>query len=143
MPPSFKNVCAFLLFTCWSNYPVQSNSIMMVPSVKIMLLTQIKQLLIHLQRTVPIYKNAKKLKWFFFFLLDYYVSLLLFELPQNLLTTPTVQNDLKVRPSKYHPNKRSTPLLAWNETQLYLDALFSFCCFSNFQGHISLLEVWI
>lgn len=85
---------------------------MMVPSVKIMLLTQIKQLLIHLQRTVPIYKNAKKLKWFFFFLLDYYVSLLLFELPQNLLTTPTVQNDLKVRPSKYHPNKRSTPLLA-------------------------------
>lgn len=65
-PPSLKNIRAFLLFSCWSNYPVQST--LNYDGAKCQnnaLPTQIKQLLIHLQRMyVSIKINTKKLKWF-------------------------------------------------------------------------------
>lgn len=65
--PSCKNIHTFLLFSCWINYPVQS--IFNYDGAQCQnnaFPTQIKQLLIHLQRMyVSIKINTKKLKCFF------------------------------------------------------------------------------
>lgn len=69
------------------------------------------------------------------FLLDY--------LPVKFIAAliETTSKFVKMSPHTSHP-KRRTHLLEWNQTQLYLDALFWFCC-RKFQGHISLLKVSI
>lgn len=145
-PPSFKNVRDFLLFSSWNDCSVQST-----PDYdggqhqNNALPTQIKQLLIHLQRTYVIYKTKNK-KAEVFFLLDYLPLLCFAALTgatSKLVGLSYSSKCSEVQASQVPPEEGKHSPAGMNKTQLYGDALFWFCCCSKFQGYISLLKVSI